>query len=229
MVIVEIKKEEYCVKIEELFAKWLKKSQSYSDDAKKHFYKDGIVDENIWFSQSNAFRPLFILKDVNGNGSTDCATVSNFVKDINDDVQKGIETTWRRLVTLAEGLYKVYIKDQDTQKYEIIGAEQKDRYEKALNRIAIMNLKKQEGEKSISDKTLRCYICRYRDEILEQIKLINPSVIICCGTTIKPICDEFEIFSDFADRIIITQHPSRISARKFFDETLLNYKKYLEK
>lgn len=226
---MEGKKEEYCIQIEELFSKWWKKSQFYSDDAKKHFYKDGIVDENIWFAENNNFRPLFILKDVNGNSAADCAIVTNFVKDTNDDIQNGIEPTWRRLVTLAEGLYEVYTKEQDVQKYKIIDVDQngKTRYKNALARIAIMNLKKQEGRESISDKTLRCYICRYRDEILRQIELINPSVIICCGTTIKPICDEFGIFSGFDERVIITQHPSRISIKKFFDETLLNYKRYL--
>ena len=224
-------KEQYCMKIEELFKTWCQKSLSYSDDKEKHFYKDGIVDENIWFSENNNFRPLFILKDVNGNGAADCATVTNFVKDNDDDIQKGVEKTWRRLVTLAEGLYKVYAKDQHVQKYELIGVDQdgKTRYKNALNRIAIMNLKKQEGKESISDKTLRCYICRYKDEILKQIELINPSVIICCGTTIKPICDEFGIFTELNDKVIVTQHPSRISIKKFFDETLMNYKIYLGK
>lgn len=206
---MERKKEQYSRLIEELFTEWKKDEIFHSN-----FYADGIVNENIWFENDKHPKILYILKEVHETGKNrEC----NFVKDADMDVQNGYNKglfMWRKIAAHTRCILdKDYTFNADEMK-------DSDAYLKAVNQIAIINLKKASGGsdtnsvKSTESLNYQWHTENYNEFIQRQISIISPTIIICCGT-----------FKD-CKKHIFTTNENLADYDFYFEETTKEYKRF---
>ena len=174
------------------------------------FFRDGVIDPETWF-KDNKLRPLFILKEVHDNPLKDEEKDGNNYIDFTamnekpgHDIWNG-KGMWIALATLAKGIFsKVEDRDKKENDTEILPYEQlydrlrnkdKEEYHTTLRQIAIINLKKLSGggnessEQSKQTKHFKCHACKFKEKIQEQIRMIDPDVIIFCGSDIEECFD----------------------------------------
>ena len=158
------------------------------------FCEDGILSETDY--EKADIKVLFVLKDVHNAPVNDVQDAQS-EDGKNIDMRKALrengekdEKTWKPLIKWLSWLIHV---DTDTYKY-----------------LAFMNLKKDEGWKSVSAATLEQYAERDQDLIREQIRIIAPDVIIACSR------DVFEILRD-------TVFKDKESSAPAFPKTHLDY------
>lgn len=153
-----------------LFEYW-KQKQAFGqiDHANNIFISDGVVCPEIWFSQE--IRPLFLLKEAYGWHND-----GDLIKDhlLTQGSMSGYPT-WRRVTQWAEGLLKTTaeaIYPYTKQKNCTFGNE-------FLKHIAAVNIKKSGGVEKSNADDLMAYAKHDKDELYEQIQIIDPTVIIC--------------------------------------------------
>lgn len=162
--------------LESLFDDWCKAHKSdgeydWSETgiAKESFTIDGVIDEGIWNQQSK--KVLYILREANGNSSKE--TDHGRVVDENrfwfkECVENG---------TLGNIIFKRIAKMQ-----AIIQADNALEHRYLLQQIAYMNLNKRGGGSSVDWKVLNKYVNAYKKYIRDEIRMLQPDVIVCCGT-----------------------------------------------
>lgn len=151
-----------------LFENWKNKpAHGQVDHRNGVFIADGVVLPEQWFSQD--IRPLFLLKEAY-NGESDWSLTDHLLHS-----KKKCNATWRRITQWTEGLLNTtadaihpYTKVQDCT----FGNEY-------LKRIAAINIKKSGGQKTSDGEDLKVYAQYDRTELYEQLKLADPSVIVC--------------------------------------------------
>jgi hypothetical protein len=213
--------------LEELFQEWRKSSP---DD----FFEDGIMCEEEWDHVET--RVLFILKEVNETNKSakpwrlpalfgDYYTESIWKKDL--------RPTWENIYIWLKGIlngkHNYYMSENTAVDYEEIRS--------TIKKCAVMNIKKTRGGSTADLREIIAYARRNRDNILKEINIINPHVIICCGTfdimyellskscSLKPLptgdlCLVSEI--DGHDYTFFRQnHPNSRSIRRFHQYNLL--------
>ena len=142
-----------------LFKKW-KTSYNF-----KAFIRDGIVDSEH-YSKPHI---LFVLRDMNCKVERDlCADLCK-----NGSGWKTWNNIGRWTIALLDGDNE-YPKDMSTEKRVA-----------QLKRIAVMNLKKEGGESRAVGSELLDAVREQNKMIYEEICLCDPSIIICCGLSIK--------------------------------------------
>ena len=78
----------------------------------------------------------------------------------------------------------------------------------SLLNIAFMNLNKRGGLNNCVWDTLYGYVEKYKDKISEQIRIIDPDIIICCGQSVKEdIVDKFHL-AETKVKVVWAYHPS---------------------
>lgn len=143
----------------ELFERW-KKSKKY-----KRFAKDGIIDHKQWGLEK--YKILFVLKEVNSDKD-------NF--DLRDFLKFGGSPTYWKTWNNVTRWTKAILEGGDYLRK--VSKEEKTKW---LSRVAAINLKKVGGKSEADDAEIRKYAINDSKEILEQIELYNPDIIICCG------------------------------------------------
>lgn len=197
---------EYEVKIKALFYRWKEAQLTESDEhyaeyrfgnvGKASFLPDGIIDYEA-YSKSN-IKVLFIAKEANWGGN-----------DTNTEINDKDDVFW--LQTVVKGptkptnfsngiamLNNAFI----TNNYNFV-----DENHKSLENIAFINLNKRGGYSSCSYNTLSGYTKTYADYIAEEIDLINPDIIICCGDAVLYLVNTV-VKIKTNPRIIGVFHPS---------------------
>lgn len=202
--------ENYIKLHDELMRKWLEKC--IASDCKNSFAKDGIIAPEVWFSlSSNEERILFILKEAyvkKSNNEKAHLTESGDGKPIIWDESKWL--SHRRCTELCDKNYDcdncrangVTFNPLAEWVYgiESAAAGEERQYDKWLGkrehseesyyskrdallcRAAIVNIKKSEGVNGSSNEELYYYAARDRALLIEQIMLIQPTLIVCGGT-----------------------------------------------
>ncbi|MCR5809610.1 MAG: hypothetical protein K6G56_08670 [Clostridiales bacterium] len=95
-----------------------------------------------------------------------------------------------------------------------------------LKNSAYMNLNKRGGFSSSKIKSINAYVCYYKQFIAKEIELINPSIIVCCGSGVEEMVRKALEGTSLANMTIISaDHPS---CRKSYCERLGNLKKQLK-
>ena len=158
----------YEKEIKELFEKWQNKEPNGDIDHSDRFIKDGVVCPEKWFSQD--VRPL----------------IADHLKKKDDGISKMWErvSDWTRsLMILAYSGDIVPFASQNKI------AEYGNQY---LDQIAVINIKKSSGKKESDDENLMKYARKDSKEIVEQLKLCNPTLIIC-GNTGKYLIEALKI------------------------------------
>lgn len=166
--------------LEKLFIKWKDKQVNESEKdwkktkgttkyvSKSYFCEDGIIDEKVF--EKEKIKVLFITNeandDINGlDENIDSSRVKAFKEyhDVKKDDWKG------KLRERVCAIYKVIINNYDLHEYEV-----------SYN-FAFMNLNKRAGTKKITDKHIERYVELYKDEIISEIQIINPDIIVWLG------------------------------------------------
>jgi len=219
--IEEIVKSDEIKTLPELFFWWREAHKLECDDStakyreyKDEFAEDGYICENEWNNTDK--KVLYILKEPNWEGYT-----SNKNKQEND---KKDDMFWFRKVVLNKG--KLDGKTQGghigSKLRRLQRAIDKDEYDfnnlnwDVLRKTAYMNLSKRGGGSHLckDDKErLHKYCEKYKLFIEEEIKILKPTIIVCCGT--------FDFIDKAGINLIVKPvklpHPSRGSNKGFVE------------
>lgn len=148
-------------------------NQNSTGISKNSFVIDGIVDVDKWLSLEDGKKVLYLLREANGSKSTVCQDENGEKYRLVDRTEDNDKIFWLRdnCIKSSKQLVKNIRKIQNTL------AENKD-----LTYAAVMNVNKRGGNSSVSWKNIIKYAKSYRKEIIEEISIINPDIIVCCGT-----------------------------------------------
>ena len=149
------------------------------------FNEDGIVNPEIWFSDSSLAgrKILFILKEAyHADGyAEEHGLQYSLVDDLKVNAIQSV--MWKRVAEWAHGLMNTTPTYFPTQ-----GTLSTDDCKDALNKIAVINLKKSAGKPTSDDEDIAKYVAEDRHRLMIQIESIDPDIIIC-GNTYKWFCE----------------------------------------
>ncbi len=169
-----------------LFSKWRQKELH---SRCKPFIKDGIVNEDIW--QKNTFdkKFLFVLKEAYGKNDENDWYLNDWLneedpKDPKDPKGYKQDQTWKVIIKWVRGL-------RGTTNNYILPYDANYNDYSILKKIAVMNLKKSNGKPQSNNKSIKSYVTEDKYEIIKEIELIDPGVIISCTNKlyIDDICN----------------------------------------
>jgi len=142
--------------LDALFVRWRKRF----GQAAEEFAADGIVDEPKWTAGDRQI--LFLMKDTN-----------RLAGDLRAYLR---ESPWKPIGIWAYGLQKLVVDYvpplADAYRY----------YGTACRSSAIVNLKKLSGVGRADSQEIEQAAQRDRDFLAREIEIIDPDVIVCCGT-----------------------------------------------
>lgn len=143
------------------------------------FVEDGIVDENQYCGR----KILFILKDLHLDEKNRAQYEQQGYIDMRTHVcDKEDWRTWNPIAMWSKALLEDNIKSYADASPELADKQAiRDAY---LSRIAFMNLKKEAGYAYASDDCILHYAEEDARFIRQQIKLIDPDLIIACGAVV---------------------------------------------
>lgn len=175
-----------------LFEQWKSKSKYES------FVFDGVVDDEKWWKlKDNDPKILYILKDThicydNLSELEKEEKICDIAKALKDDKTKeSANTMWRRVTEWTYGLFELYNDknrnilpyEKVCERYDSIWNKSREEYfNEHIKFISILNLKKTFGDSSVSSDNLLSYAMDDKVNIIDEIKRINPNIIICGGT-----------------------------------------------
>lgn len=168
----------------------------------ERFVKDGIINPEEWNKPENKEKILFILKEPNGEQNEPASDGgTDLVASLRKDQNIKEHVTWRNINYWAYGLLHTNADNPIPDLNEV-----KQASERSLDKVAVINLKKIYGFSKANDKELEYYAKNDCDLILEQIKEINPDIIVTCNNMyllkqyIIPEDELFEVdLGDFMD------------------------------
>lgn len=134
------------------------------------FITDGIVNQDHWNEIDNK-RILFILKEAYG-GDKDWS----LTELLQTNAPWG--SIWKRVVEWTYGITNTTINEIPRYAPDKIDFGQNNIW---LNRIAILNIKKSDGKPNSDMEEIKAYSVFDKKEILKQVEIINPSIIVCGG------------------------------------------------
>ena len=175
---------------------------------KNNFKFDGIVSDEEY--NNSAKKILFVAKECNLREHLDKESF-----ELNDDKffvkeyynwKKAGEKTWKNDIFMQgiSMMANLLLDSEDNKKIE------PNKDYNVLGKIALINLNKRGGYNNCIWKTLEEYTKKYAKEIFNQIKLINPDIIVCCGKSVKWLLEEYVLLdSDMKGiQILDAYHPS---------------------
>jgi len=193
--------------VEALFSKWREAQRKEPDEVfrsyspsgavpKESFLPDGIIDLAEYAGAKTKI--LFIAKEAhwfqpqNGNDALKPADglfwVQNVVKERLSSGRGGTNFS-RRLALLAGRALS-----------------EPDPY-RALQKAAFLNLNKRGGFRGCVWRTLEGYVGQYHHFIRREMELIAPDCIVCCGSGVKWLLDQYGCVPT-GTRVVAVYHPS---------------------
>ena len=148
------------------------------------FIKDGVVCPDTWFSDDAHVRPLFLLKEAYGGKEDWDLIQDHLTKD------QAISKIWKRISEWTKGLLETtadhtapYVADEHAVSHF------NNQY---LQRIAVINIKKSDGNKTSNLDIIRAYATFDNDKLRKQLELCDPTIIICgyTGSVLDQIMGE---------------------------------------
>lgn len=180
--------------------------------SKKNFIPDGIIDEACY--EQSKKKILFIAKEA-ACLSMDKTAEENFLLAQNDGFwcrkvafgEEKVSPFSIKLALLANALMTGNFEDPNTD-IDI------------LKYVAFMNLNKRGGFTKCHRGILRDYVQKYRDLIEEEIKIISPDIIVCCGVGIRDdLLKKYVHIPDENVPVLEVYHPSyAVSYEKFLNK-----------
>jgi len=170
---------------------------------KESFFIDGIICEDEYEKADN--KVLYIAKECNAweYGKANSVSKENrldmdkFFARI--ECQKGNKTKNRFLKGMAMLQNAILDNNYDTPNKDTSN----------LSKAAMINLNKRGGYSWCIWKTLDSYVNEYKDELRRQIEIINPTVIVCCGESVKHLVKKYNLAEGYNNnQIKCAYHPS---------------------
>lgn len=159
-------------KIDVLLEKWqAESSEPITKDGLMN--KPGGLDVNKLWEHSSK-RIMFLLKDQPYSYGDD--TRNWLIGDL-DHIRKNRELEIKFLRRLA---WLIYAIAYNKPKYWNISLEQAKECFLTFP-FAFIETKKESGVSAIKNKDLMCYIKKYSHFLIEEIEILNPNIIVCCG------------------------------------------------
>lgn len=151
------------------------KGKTYTTDYGQVWRKPGKEDEQ-W--NTSCRRILFVSKDPNEVDNPYDMRGPDLTQNPDGTLSFGCRFN-NNLLRITAGLHT--ISESYYEPYETINSIQKlnDIWQQAA--VARINVKKHSGGSRISNSELKNWIKEYKPFILEQISLLDPHIIICCG------------------------------------------------
>ena len=170
-------------RLNRLFDEW----QSELREDRK-FCRDGVFSENEWFETSP--HVLFLLKETN-----------DYAGDLRLLDLPAI--TWRCLGFWASALAETTVRSLPS----FLSVQQRfgegDAWKGPMRRASAMNLKKLTGDGQSDIAEISRHAIRDKTFIQEQLEIISPDVVVCCGSELFELCR----------KDIWTKQPSRVAFR----------------
>ena len=164
--------------------------------AKDSFLPDGIIDPAQYYAAS--VKILFIGKEANWYRPGERAA-ENMSQQPFWHREAAFGRTPETLFSKRLSLIANAMEHQNFQKVDTCHA--------GLRKTAVINLNKRGGFSACVWQTLEGYVRLYHDYISQQIALIDPDVVICCGSGVKWLLDHYVTLPTRA-RVIAVYHPS---------------------
>ena len=162
---------EYEVKIKELFDNWKNKKEI------NPFISDGIVFPEKYEKP----HIMFCLREMNNDKE------GSLCEDLNN---RG--SGWKTWNNASRWVIALLDRISDYPKYM-----PKQKRIEQLQRISVMNINKRGGGPHTCGKTLLDAVKRDKKEIIEEIKLCSPNIIICCGLPSAGVISTAELLKDY--------------------------------
>lgn len=169
-------------KEEELFKRWKAKYPT------RTFVEDGAPFPDSYMSSKA--RCLIVLKDVN----LDSKDPYTNVFPLRDQLAKLPHPWWQTVANWCAGISGIH-DDKNLIWAELVEHHKADiNIKESLKPFVFMQLKKTTGGGSVDANTLAEHAVKDREEILKQIQIYQPAVIICCGVgnLVKGILGNFD-------------------------------------
>lgn len=179
-----------CKTLEELFEKWKSKpaqtktfyhkgiNQNITVEINHSnvFITDGPIDETVWNDRTTGKHIMFLLKEA--YGESDGWSLNNWLK------RKGPSTNlWYRVVEWTYGISKSSLEHIARYSPSDISFDRVEgKPNEWLSQVAIMNIKKSGGRSSSDYGEIMVYTEADREELIKEIELIDPDIIVCGGT-----------------------------------------------
>ena len=148
--------------MDDFFEKWKEK---YGISV---FAKDGIVSEESYEGI------LFILKDVNNAKPGEDIDLRDSLVTRTDEGR-----TWYNVARWTTALL------DDNEYTNLASKMNSDIQHEQMKRVAVINIKKEAGGPKVSDSMIRKCAEQQKEELLEEIILCNPRLVIVCGAGLK--------------------------------------------
>lgn len=196
-------------KYEKLIKKWKAERPDYI-----YFVNDGILNKSVYCNKSPKI--LFLLKE-----SNDCFIE---VRNYDHAPKNGNSPVFWRNINMWSYAISKYFNGIDAIFEDCLSHK-----EDIVNHIAYVNIKKNAESKVTSNKNdLMLYAEKDKFFLVEQIKLLNPDIIICGMTKIffDKLFDNHQVFDwiyETEKRIVVDfWHPA---SRKGYEKTFLDLKR----
>lgn len=180
---------------------------------KEAFLPDGIIDQKQYVASREKL--LFIAKEAYWFAPNDSAEKSaEYVKNAN---------FWHQEVAFGNEKETMFSKRLSMLANALISGDYGtvNKNHKALQTVAVMNLNKRGGFSYCVWNTLESYVSKYRSYIEQEIQIIAPDRIICCGDAVRWLLEKYIIVSPKV-KITTVSHPS------YFALSDLEYLRQLE-
>ena len=188
---------------QELFDHW-KKAHAEEENTdyvafnipKDMFLPDGIIDENKY--RGSTTKILFIAKEANWY-TEEQVTANEVIRPM----------FWHREVAFGNVPKTLFSHRLSLLANAIVSGNyaEANKEHTILQAISVMNLNKRGGFSYCIWDTLNRYVMTYQDFIRKEIELIDPDLIVCCGSDVKWMLDEYNL-NTTGCRAVWIYHPS---------------------
>ena len=151
--------------LNELFSAWREKHKAKGYE---NFISDGIIDYNAWENQTTP-KVCYFLKEA-------------YIKDkpfeaLDEELAASLWGIWKNKIPFwTQGIYDAKI---SPKAFEPKMSDEDKR--KIINQIAVVNIKKSNGNPKSDGNDLMRYVHEDKDELHQEISVINPDIIVCGG------------------------------------------------
>jgi len=192
-----------------------------------HFNYDGVISNEDWNNSST--KVLFVLKETNRANQ-------NIIDAINRALITKESGWWKGKVLRRVGRWAYGLLNYENETPSFKDA--KTNYKSFIKNIAYINMKKSSGGSSTKKKPFNSHVEEFAPFIRRQIELINPDIVVLCGTykqIKKNVFPELEKVSErihkYGNMIFINAfHPAaRKGSSMLYYQVLDSFHKYKTK
>ena len=179
---------------------------------------DGAVNEDFW-SNLPKNRILWVLREVNDYPGDLRDLLKQFVNDPNPS---GIYANWQKTYgAVVQVSYGIITGCREWGSW----TDNIDGIRKVLNEIAVINVNKLGGGSVSDSRTLTEAAEKFHEEIIKQIELLDPNIVILGGT--KDFISKWLPMNDTSRKWIAAPHPAQrnMTRQQYYDLILKEVRK----